>query len=496
MRWPLFTRHNREFPNLSHKIIPYLKCVRAGLFITSILWAVSGFSQAYNYYFGNLHAHTGFSDGNKDSLVSGVSRPDGSYAYAKLSDDFDFLGISEHNHYSNNNNPGFEIQNYAIGLAMANAANQEGTFLTLFGIEYGVSSNYNGHVIIYGFNQLIGWENGNYDIYNAKSDYDALFLKVKNNPAAFCYLAHPYYTDFSTNQSFSGALAVAPYNAAYDSAIVGLPLRSGLAFSQADDYNDYATGDYRSYFRQMLFKGYHLGMGYDHDNHYTNFGRSNGGRLVILAPSLSRANLYEAMQKRRFYGSDDSNAKLAFTLNGEVMGNRVQGQTYPFIEILHNDPDAENADSIKLFRGSANTGTLWAEMIAMTHGNNTLQYTDLNIQPEKEYYYFAEIIQNDQHLMVSSPIWYTASAALAIEEDAPRPEPLLFPNPCRGELHLSYPDLQGGRLQLVDPLGRVLMRYEDCRSDMLLDLSLMSKGVYFLQLETLHGRFHKRLVLE
>ncbi len=65
-------------------------------------------AQTYNYYFGNLHSHTGFSDGNKDSLTSGVSQPAGAYNYAKLSQNFDFLGVSEHNHYSSNNNPGFK----------------------------------------------------------------------------------------------------------------------------------------------------------------------------------------------------------------------------------------------------------------------------------------------------------------------------------------------------------------------------------------------------
>src|SRR5688572_12070261 len=89
-------------------------------------------AQNLNYYFGNLHSHTGFSDGNKDSLNSGVSKPDGSYAYAKLSEDFDFLGISEHNHYSTAHNPGFKKPLYQQGLTMANAANEDGKFLALF----------------------------------------------------------------------------------------------------------------------------------------------------------------------------------------------------------------------------------------------------------------------------------------------------------------------------------------------------------------------------
>lgn len=453
-------------------------------------------SQTYNYYFGNLHAHTGFSDGNKDSLSSGVSRPDGSYTYAKLSNDFDFLGISEHNHYSNNNNPGFEIQNYTVGLNMANTANQDGVFAALFGIEFGVSSNYNGHVIVYGFNQLIGWEPGNYDIYNDKSDYDGLFHKVKNNPNAFCYLAHPYHTDFSTNGSFSGALAYLPYNAAYDSAIVGVPLRSGLAFSQADTYDDYSSGDYISYYRQLLYKGYHLGIGYDHDNHYTNFGRSNGGRLVILAPSLSRANLVQAMQKRRFYGSDDSNAKIDFTLNGHVMGSVVQGTMYPTIQITHIDPDGENADTIQLYRGSANSGTLWAEQVYSSTGNNTLQYTDFNLLPNKEYYYYAQIKQQDQQLIVTSPIWYTGLAPLNSNENSLEIQLLMYPNPSKGQVHLSVNCESAFQVLVTDMLGKEVYRATCTKNQQLIDLEHLGKGTLILEVLTPKGTIQRRLTLD
>lgn len=456
----------------------------------------TGKAQTYNYYFGNLHAHTGFSDGNKDSLNSGVSRPDGSYTFAKLSNDFDFLGISEHNHYSSNNNPGFEIQNYTVGLNMANTANQDGVFAALFGIEYGVSSNYNGHVIIYGFNQLIGWEPGNYDVYNEKSDYDGLFRKVKNNPNAFCYLAHPYHTDFSTNGSFSGALAYLPYNPAYDSAIVGMPLRSGLAFSQADTYDDYSTGDYISYYRQLLFKGYHLGIGYDHDNHYTNFGRSNGGRLVILAPSLSRANLVDAMQKMRFYGSDDSNAKIDFDMNGQVMGSIIQGTVYPSFQLTHADPDGENADTIKLFRGSANTGTLWAEPVQISTGNNTLQYTDYNILMNKEYYYYAEIKQQDQQLIVTSPIWYKGLAPLSIDEHQFEVQLLLYPNPSKGQVHLSVNCESSYKVKLTDTLGKEVYSTTCTKTPQVLELDQLGKGIFILEVITPNGSTRRQLKLE
>lgn len=200
-------------------------------------------SQTLNYYFGNLHSHSGYSDGSKDSTTTGVSKPAGGYAYAKLTQHFDFLGISEHNHYSNNNNPGMVRTSYGLGLAEAAAATTS-TFLALYGMEYGVSSTNNGHVVIYGFNQLIGWESTgvpghvpNYDIYCPKTNYDSLWRLVKSNPNAFATLAHPSYTDYN-------ALASNTVNTMYDSAIVGVPFRNGLALTATANYTDYPASDF------------------------------------------------------------------------------------------------------------------------------------------------------------------------------------------------------------------------------------------------------------
>lgn len=473
------------------------------IFVLSSFFSNKSLSQTYNYYFGNLHAHTAFSDGNKDSATSGVGRPDGSYAYAKLSDNFDFLGISEHNHYSANHNPGFKQPLYQAGLSMANAANQDGIFLSLFGMEYGISSKYNGHVIVYGFNQLFGWESSapgvagnNYDVFNAKSDYDGLFRKVKNNPNAFCYLAHPDFSDYTTDGTYATALSNAPYNAAYDSAIVGIPLRSGLATSAMTDYSDYSIGNYFNYYKKLLYIGYHLGIGYDHDNHYTNFGRSNGGRLVILAPSLTRTNLTTAMQYMHFYGSDDSNAKIDFNLNGNIIGSILTASVYPTLNVIHNDPDGEQADTIKIWKGHKNSGGLWAEIVHITNQNNTLIYTDQNIIPGIEYYYFAEIRQADGQWIMTSPIWYTAEGTVAIKENTQDIKFNYFPNPVSKKLNISLAECDDYIIYLLDISGRVIMKKNIFEKETVIDLSGMPPGLYSLNIKNKITFVSKKLIVE
>ncbi len=460
-------------------------------------------SQSYNYYYGNLHSHTGFSDGNKDSAATGVTKPDGSYAYAKQSLNFDFLGISEHNHYSSLRNPGFKLPRYQEGLNMADAANQEGIFLALFGMEYGVSSGNNGHVIVYGFNQLIGWETNisgqqgnNYDIYNAKNDYDGLFKKINKNPNAFAYLAHPYWTDFTRDGNDSTAIAFSNYNATYDSAIVGVPLRSGNAFSVFDDYSDYSTGDYFNYYKKMLYLGYHLGIGYDHDNHYTNFGRSNGGRLVVIAPSLTRANLTTAMRNMNFYGSDDSNVKVEFTMNGNIMGSIVSGNYFPSFNIVHNDPDGENADTIRIWRGYKNSGGLWAQIMNTSVNGNAMQFTDPSIQPNIEYFYFAEIRQSDRQWIVTSPIWYKASTELSVKNNSTQLKHLVFPNPAVHELSICVEQNDGSQILIQDLTGRTVYQSILKEKNLIIDTSLFQKGLYILTIKSEVGIVSKKIVIE
>jgi hypothetical protein len=459
-------------------------------------------AQSVQYYFGNLHAHTGFSDGNKDSALSHAWSPADAYAYAKKSLHFDFLGIAEHNHYSAPKNPGFKKQNYQVGLLMANTATQNGKFAALFGMEWGVSSAFNGHVIIYGFPQLIGWEpsvpgvsGNNYEVFNDKNDYDALFKKVIGQTACFAYLAHPNFTNYSSNGSADGSLANGSYIADYDSAIVGVPLRSGLAFSTDSMYRDFPLGDYFSYYKKMLFLGYHVGIGYDHDNHYTTFGRNNAGRLVVLSTELSPAAIVSAIKQRRFYGSDDWNAKIDFRLNGKLMGSIVNGAHYPDLGVMHADDDGEMADSIKIWKGTKNEGYLWAEVIHTALNSNVLAYTDSAVSLGKEYYYFVEIKQKDGDWIVTSPIWFKALAPLGAARRVTEIDLRVFPNPTDNVLRVCTSNYDRYRIEITTLCGEVLLVRDFNAYSTDLSVTHLPAGAYMLNLYASNGLIERRVVL-
>lgn len=457
-----------------------------------IAFSVSIKAQTLNYYYGNLHSHTAYSDGNKDAATSGVSTPSASYAYAKLSLHFDFLGIAEHNHYSSANNPGMLLALYSQGLAQAAAATTP-TFLALYGMEWGVSTTaQSGHVVIYGFNQLIGWETvssaPNYDIYNDKLDYDGLFRKIANNPNAFCTLAHPSSTDYSN-------LSNTPYSITRDSAIVGSIFRNGLATDATANYTAYPATDYSWYYRKLLSMGYHIGISYDHDNHYTNFGRGNAGRLVIMAPSLTSANLTTAMKNMHFYASEDWNCQLDFKINTNIMGDSISGSVKPTINVVHTDLDGELADSIKVWSGVEGSN-IYSTVSNVVKSSNTLSFTDNAQVVGTNKYYFIEVVQADGDRIISSPIWYRLGNLSGVKEYTNDFVFLMAPNPVHTMLYLSTDLKEDYTVEIIDVSGKLVHSEKFSMPNSKISTEQFASGFYTVKISNGKVMQTKKLVIE
>jgi hypothetical protein len=395
-----------------------------------------------NYYYGNLHAHSAYSDGNQDAGTSGATTPLQDFTFADASLHSDFLGISDHNH----SQAGMQRPNYALGIQQAQQATNS-QFVALYGMEWGVISG-GGHVLVYGVNQLLGWEPGNYDVFVPRSDYRALFRQINQRPGAFASLAHPQSGDYNN-------LEGGTFQPWADSAVVGTPLRSGPATSTNLTYSNPSTGSYENTYSTLLSKGYHVGVSLDHDNHNTTFNRTTAARLVIVAPNLTPTDLLGAMRQRSFYASDDWNAEVTFTLNQQPMGSIFAGATTPAIALSVNDIDGEAIRSITLLKGTPGNGVV-AQTVASVTGPGTLSYTDAALANGSTAYYYAVIIEQDGDRIVTSPIWYTRNTALSAPA-AQRPLALdLFPNPATESATLSYylPTSANVTVQVLDVLGR------------------------------------------
>lgn len=359
---------------------------------------------SYNYYFGNLHAHSDYSDGDMDNVCNGASSATCCYDIGNTALNFNYMGISDHNH---NEGPVMSLAKYASGVSEANNYNStHSDFVALYGMEWGTIST-GGHCNIYGIDDLVGWNTGNYTIYNAKGNYSTLFNLVASTPNAFASLNHPNSTDY-------GNLQGSAYNATYDNAIVGVALRNGPYNSTSTSYNDPSSSNYISYYHSLLAKGYHLGPMADLDNHNSaTMGKSSQQRTVLLATSLTKAAIIDAVLNMRFYASDDYNAQVSFKINGTInMGSITTQFSNPTLAVTATDPDGDAISSIKIYYGVPGSGSNPTVLTSVSNAS-TLNYT--HTMASATYYYYAEITEADGNVIWTAPIWYTKNISLPIE---------------------------------------------------------------------------------
>jgi hypothetical protein len=353
------------------------------------------------------------------------------FLYANESEQIDFYGISEHNHYA----AGMVTkQNYYNGIADAELATIEDTFIALYGMEWGIISQ-GGHVLIYGYDSLIGWENNLYDEYVQPTDFHGLWNVINSKSNCFGYLAHPQAADFDS-------LLIKPWDFNADQAVVGMPFRSGPAFSQNFTYSNPSTGSYWSRYTQLLKQGYHVGIGLDHDTHYSVFGRSQQGRMGLLAPNLTKNDIMYALRKMHFYSTDDWNFRPDFRINEQPMGSIIEQAGNPTIFIDCIDMDISEAiNYISIYYGVPGSGQQ-ATLLTQIGAQNTASYNH-SIQNGETYYYYARIVQIDGDEIFTSPIWYTRNDGQT--EVVPDVHFSVLSNPvCVGEpVELTYDGTAG-----------------------------------------------------
>ncbi len=366
---------------------------------------------ANNYYFGNLHAHSDYSDGNQDN--PGFT-PFDDYTYAMASQCMDYLGISEHNHFTSNNNPGNRLSTYGLGITQAvNFTTANPGFIALYGMEWGVISN-GGHVLVYGngMDNLWGWETGsgtwggssNYNQFVAKSDYTSgtgLFETVNNNSATntFASLAHPNDNDY-------GNLSNVAYNATFDAAISATAVENGPSTSTNTTYSNPGSSlNYLWYYQKLLSKGYHLAPTIDHDNHNTTFGRTTYSRSAVVAPTLSKTNIISGFRNMHVYATQDCDTKVDFTLNTKIMGSSLVAAGAPVIAVTLTDVSTSTAGAlIKVMFGLPGSNIIATEIYSAT--GSSLVYVDDNLANLATGYYYIDVT-NGSSRMVTAPVWYT-----------------------------------------------------------------------------------------
>lgn len=322
-----------------------------------------GDASEMNLYSGELHAHTGDSDGKETVKVA--------YKYARDVANLDFFSVTDHSNSFTNNVYQSKHQ------TNADSYNEPGKFVALFGFEQTYSAaTYYGHLNSINYNTLTTRS-------TLLEDY---YAKMTTKDGAIVMFNHPGY-------KWGNFCEFEFWTEEYDKTVNLIEIK-GKSYDV-----EYAL---------CLTKGWHVSPLYNEDNHSANWGNAYEYCGYALAPSLTRQNIVEAFQKNRTYTTTDKTLKIYYKINDEWMGSRL------------NNPDKLKV-SIDLSTEKAiglGTVQLIAEdniVVAQQSVGRKKSYTwEFEIDPTYDYYYVK--VSADSTWAVTAPIWIENREELTITE--------------------------------------------------------------------------------
>ncbi len=349
-------------------------------------------NENYNNYFGQIHSHTDISDGT-GSL-------DDAYKYASQENkNIDFLAVTDHSHYfdEKGNESKVSLKN---GTASANWMN-----------AHTVADNYTNDkfVAIYGFEMTWSGQPGHMNTYNTNGFLDrtmstystgrtglqSYYTALKEVPNSISQFNHP-------GTTFGDFFNFAYYDPEIDKLVNLIEVGNGEgAIGSSGYFPSY------EYYTRALDKGWHVAPTNNQDNHKGKWGDANTARTVILADTLTRDSVYDAMQNMRVYATEDQDLKIQYKLNGCDMGTIIADKpTEVNIKANLADPtDNEETKVEVICNGGVVAGTK-----TLANGNGDIEFV-LNADYA---YYYLRITQADGNIAVTAPVWISEVEAVGL----------------------------------------------------------------------------------
>ncbi len=380
-------------------------------------------AQEDTVYFGNLHSDTSYSDGS--------GTPEEAYIFARDTGHLDFLAITEHNHKACEQGADADrrdgimiakdhsLYNGAQASSLISAAkrlNQDGKFVAIYGQEFSTISSGN-HANVFEVPDVIDSENGR---------FDQLLDWIAQHPD-------------STGQS-----AIIQFN----HPDIGLRQKS-IEYG-ADDFGDQATwlkkmgeractieilngpgtnnainlkpDSFESHYFYYLSLGFHLAPSGDQDNHYKTWGTLTNARTGVIAKSLTKASILEAVRQRHVFATQDKNLRVIFKVNGHLCGDRIPppaANSDLSVQYSIVDDDEPNAHyTIEAFMGEIGKAPVTKSIDSFPTDGNTAPGTfrtidDLKYTSGPQYIFFKITQDNEEgspdHLW-TAPLWFDGNA--------------------------------------------------------------------------------------
>ncbi len=319
-------------------------------------------------YRGEVHAHTGDSDG--------VATPEDAVIYARDEGKADYFAVTDHGHYLSDDR-------YAAQFAVADRHNEAGKYAVLRGWEmtWNNETGYWGHI------NVLETEDAHYDIRDM--DMPALFDYLAERPGSIGMFNHPGY-NWGNFDDFGHLTPEAD-------AVMCLNEIKGA----------YADGEHAL----SLARGWHLGPVSNEDNHGYNWTTATNQTGYVLAPGLSRQNVVEAMHARRTYTTSDPSLHLRFRINGAWLGARIPATDMLTVDVRLDTERPEGLGVVSLIGEDNITVAEW-DLGAIQHFEQRI-----HVPCDFDYYYIKAInpvVPKDY--TISAPVWIEGRDALSVTE--------------------------------------------------------------------------------
>jgi hypothetical protein len=352
----------------------------------------------YKCFYGNLHAHTSYSDGE--------STPDTAFTYARDVALIDIQALTDHNNGGYDYNP-FLYQKVRHA---ADSITVDGVFVALAGQEIGKTTGF-GHIACFETPELS-------PLFNYASDLISCYRWIlgEDKPAMFCHPMLFQPDDFNYLYYYSD------YNRSMDLLEV---------INQ--------NGVYESKYLLALQNGWQVGASANQDNHNRNWGNAanSSGRIPLTgvwADTLTKASVLEAMQARRtcamlVYPAMD---RMEVSLRS---GEHWQGEHFitPSTSIyfqIKASAVAVNFKKIYLYTDGIVSDSLSPD--------NRDVLWDLNKEVKwGKHYFFVKAVQTDNDLAWTSPLF------IDVLQDDPKTKVVTWPTPVADDCQIVYQPLTG-----------------------------------------------------
>lgn len=167
----------------------------------------------------------------------------------------------------------------------------------------------------------------------------------------------------------------------------------------------------RDYFHYLNL-GLYLAPTASQDNHYRTWGTATDTRTGVLAKSLTKADVLNALKARRACATHDKNLRLWFRVDGHLMGDVVKtdGSTRTVTATVRvaDDDEPQASYQIELRRGVV--GGEAAAVVAQRElaGDGSVRFEGVRYRGGRSYY-LVRIAQSSGHgpkdMVWTAPVW-------------------------------------------------------------------------------------------